>query len=315
MGRFFKLATTVLSNETEPIFLDCAEAKIDNDLQYKEYAVFPEFTPKDIPLALRHIHAKKWRVNAAIYGIKKKKDEICSTSKINSDVSMETDNQSDRHVYCINISDNEEDNDHGDGDVEEESVVDNEIDHNVLRGTNEIRKRNYNITPAINELNSASVGACASSLMSVTSATSCSSSLNVLVSASNDNTTNTVTNSASFYNYFVGDLERENAFDNGIIGNLVKPSSCRPTSIRDHKNPCSRCRVSCSYTMEAVLHPTNSISQPDILKELSLHGHPKSKNITVDGTSRGRLTHEAARELADHYIYAHNKFEPAFLPI
>ena len=63
-----------------------------------------------------------------------------------------------------------------------------------------------------------------------------------------------------------------------------------------------------------ILHPTKSISQDDIIEELELHGHPTSRKIEdQNGTKRNRTKTEAARELADHFIYAHNKIEPKFL--
>lgn len=43
----------------------------------------------------------------------------------------------------------------------------------------------------------------------------------------------------------------------------------------------------------------------DIKLELEMHHHPKPRKIE----NRQRSTYEAARELADHYIYSHNQIE------
>ena len=61
------------------------------------------------------------------------------------------------------------------------------------------------------------------------------------------------------------------------------------------------------------LNPKCSLSQTDILKELSFHKHPRSRILkTADGGKRQRNTTEAARELADHYKFAHDQQEPYF---
>jgi hypothetical protein len=65
-----------------------------------------------------------------------------------------------------------------------------------------------------------------------------------------------------------------------------------------------------------VLNPTKNISKDDILEELNIHWHPKSRMMESKGSDNKRLPRnvkEAARELADHYIYSHNQTEPFFL--
>ena len=91
------------------------------------------------------------------------------------------------------------------------------------------------------------------------------------------------------------------------------PGSCRPLPGSLKKPACYNCRESCSFSMENTLHPTKSLTQNDILDELEIHRHPKSRIIKIGSVSRQRVTFEAARELADHYIYAHKKKEPRFL--
>jgi hypothetical protein len=51
------------------------------------------------------------------------------------------------------------------------------------------------------------------------------------------------------------------------------------------------------------LHKTKGIGQNDILNELYLHGHPKSRQIKLGNKLKQRVTHKAPRELAVHYIY------------
>jgi hypothetical protein len=117
-----------------------------------------------------------------------------------------------------------------------------------------------------------------------------------------------------FYNFFSTRVkEIENIGDNI----RVIPNNCRkplgPKS-KSKKLPCIQCSTLCSYEIEMILHPTKSISQDDIIEELYLHGHPPSRKIEdQNGVKRNRTKVEAARELADHFIYAHNKTEPRFL--
>ena len=50
------------------------------------------------------------------------------------------------------------------------------------------------------------------------------------------------------------------------------------------------------------MNPQQPISQPDLLKELFAHSHPKSKRMP-DG--KFRTTPEGRLELSEHYKYAH----------
>ena len=89
-----------------------------------------------------------------------------------------------------------------------------------------------------------------------------------------------------------------------------RPQYCRSLPGTLKKPACSKCDELCSFSMESLLHPTNALSQPDILDELANHYHPSSRKISDNQINRQRITQEAARELADHYIFAHNKKEP-----
>ena len=55
--------------------------------------------------------------------------------------------------------------------------------------------------------------------------------------------------------------------------------------------------------MRDILNPTHPISQPDLLKELYLHSHPKSKKMP---NGNFRTTQEGRIELSEHYKYAHS---------
>jgi hypothetical protein len=61
------------------------------------------------------------------------------------------------------------------------------------------------------------------------------------------------------------------------------------------------------YSIADILGKKNGISQNDINEELA--NHPKSRKMPLGHLRR---TQEAARELADHYIYVHNMKEPEF---
>ena len=62
------------------------------------------------------------------------------------------------------------------------------------------------------------------------------------------------------------------------------------------------CDSVCAFTLEDLLDPNHGIGQIDLKLELEKHHHPKTRKIL----NKQRTTHEAARELADHYIYSHN---------
>ena len=107
------------------------------------------------------------------------------------------------------------------------------------------------------------------------------------------------------------------SLDENIDNNIIDiprqiPAFCRKNGTKT-KPTCFSCEALCSYSMERILHHTNPITQSDLLEELEIHHHPKSRIIECNGIKRSRLSLESARELADHYIYAHNKKEPFFL--
>lgn len=73
--------------------------------------------------------------------------------------------------------------------------------------------------------------------------------------------------------------------------------------------PCKDCKAICSLNIEDILSTDKrrKSTQPDILRELQEHGHPRSRNMNG---KRQRNTAEAAEELASHYEYYHNKKRP-----
>jgi len=98
-----------------------------------------------------------------------------------------------------------------------------------------------------------------------------------------------------------------------LVNNENPPQFCRKFPGSAKKPACIQCTSICSFSIESILHPTKSVSQTDIIAELELHHHPKSRKIKNNQIERQRLTCEAARELADHYIYVHKMKEPIFL--
>lgn len=62
--------------------------------------------------------------------------------------------------------------------------------------------------------------------------------------------------------------------------------------------------------MEDILNLEHGLTQNDLNDELTNHHHPRSRKMP-NGTMR--KTQEAARELADHYIYVHNMKEPEYI--
>ncbi len=84
----------------------------------------------------------------------------------------------------------------------------------------------------------------------------------------------------------------------------IKPIFCRDELERTSKKPpCAECDTICAFSLEDILDPFHGIGQADIKIELEKHHHPKTRKIE----NKQRTTHEAAKELADHYIYAHNQ--------
>jgi hypothetical protein len=120
--------------------------------------------------------------------------------------------------------------------------------------------------------------------------------------------TNHVETNKNFYDYFTFDRDLDN--NNLANENRALPIYCRGAPGTLKKPPCKNCDSPCSYEMEKILRSTNAITQSDIVEELKAHGHPTSRIIDLGDEKKQRVTHQAARELADHYIYAHNKKEP-----
>ncbi len=125
----------------------------------------------------------------------------------------------------------------------------------------------------------------------------------------NNYASNTEWPSENFMNYFVP-VQKQLPVQTVV----PYPNYCRPLPGTEKRPACSNCSQLCAFSMEAILHPIRSIGQVDLNMELQAHGHPTSRHIkTTDGRKRARLTHEAARELADHYKYFHRMEEPSFL--
>lgn len=118
-----------------------------------------------------------------------------------------------------------------------------------------------------------------------------------------------------FYEYFTLNNPLNNKANNPNIKQF--PVYCRTepgARSKSKKLSCINCNQLCSYTMEMILHPIKSISHDDIIEELEIHGHPTSRKFANEtGEKRNRNKIEAARELADHFIYAHDQKEPSFL--
>lgn len=86
-----------------------------------------------------------------------------------------------------------------------------------------------------------------------------------------------------------------------------KPQFCRGLyEISKKKPPCVDCTAICAFSIEDILSSNRGLTQAIINAELEAHKHPKSRKME---NSHMRNTREAARELADHYIYSHNMQE------
>ena len=84
----------------------------------------------------------------------------------------------------------------------------------------------------------------------------------------------------------------------------VKPQFCRSIEDGTMKKPaCVECIAICAFSLEDILNEVHGIGQHDLVAELKAHKHPSSRNMTK---TRQRNTRETARELADHYMFAHN---------
>ena len=111
---------------------------------------------------------------------------------------------------------------------------------------------------------------------------------------------------AEIFKYFTVRVEQNEA-----DANKPKPQYCRANIEATASKPaCANCNAICLYTLEDILSPTHGIGQRDLLAELTAHKHPKTRKMP---NSKLRITSEAARELADHYIFAHSMHEPEII--
>ncbi len=113
------------------------------------------------------------------------------------------------------------------------------------------------------------------------------------------------------------DIDFINHIDLGLNRNdneftmRIKPNFCRDELDKTKKKrSCGECNSLCAYTMEDLLDHNHGIGLEDLKLELDGHHHPKIRKMA---NGKNRTTQEKARELADHYIYSHNQFEPELL--
>jgi hypothetical protein len=91
---------------------------------------------------------------------------------------------------------------------------------------------------------------------------------------------------------------------------------CKTATLSSKKPACIECKQLCLYRIEAILDPINCLTISETKNELKLHKHPASRKLILleqPERKRERTADEARRELADHYIHAHNFKEPVFL--
>ena len=119
-------------------------------------------------------------------------------------------------------------------------------------------------------------------------------------------------NHSKYLKYFTNEPFKDVNNDSTQVIENEKAEYCHPLTITDKKR-CNDCENPCSYRIEDILSNKCPLTQTDILKELSFHNHPRSRVlVNLDGSKRQRVTSEAARELADHYRFAHHKEMPDF---
>lgn len=106
---------------------------------------------------------------------------------------------------------------------------------------------------------------------------------------------NLVSNQVRFH------TSRSNGITNTNI-EIPKLTSCRDVSSGKQKHKCKDCNAPCLLPIERFFSPKR-LKQAEIIKELEFHNHPKSR-IMNDGQQR--TTHQAAKELVEHYVIAHN---------
>lgn len=113
---------------------------------------------------------------------------------------------------------------------------------------------------------------------------------------------------ADIFKYFTARNEQDVARNEKVTSAIKpKPQYCRGYDETTATKPaCVNCSTLCSNTLEDILSPTHGIGQTDLLAELTAHKHPKTRKMA---NLKLRNTSEAARELADHYIFAHELHE------
>ena len=200
------------------------------------------------------------------------------------------------------------------------SVLSNENNFNELKikGTGTVPNRIYAVTPQNNTAEQANLAPYDSNSNYLNLHLKMNRIKSALAKKKDKTPENDPSNSTTnndFLNYFcLSSASNDNKINNNIVSpQRICPNFCRPPQFTPKKPACSKCEEIRSFTMESLLHPTKSLSQSDILDELQNHFHPRSRLITIDNITHQRSTQEAARELADHYIFAHNKIEPIFL--
>lgn len=122
----------------------------------------------------------------------------------------------------------------------------------------------------------------------------------------NDNNGAEANNNSSLYNFFSNESDINATVATAMEPTIPKTCFTRPSKKRPS---CTNCTQPCTLLMKDILHPTKSLTQHDICNELAIHGHPKVRKIN----NRNRTVVEASYELANHYIYSHNKTKPKFL--
>ena len=93
---------------------------------------------------------------------------------------------------------------------------------------------------------------------------------------------------------------------NHIINNSEISSdndNCTGTVNIHCKQACLNCIISCKFRLSEFIYMTKI----QTLEELKMHGHPKSRIITLrDKTKRNRSLEEAKEELRSHYLKNHH---------
>lgn len=114
-------------------------------------------------------------------------------------------------------------------------------------------------------------------------------------------------NIQDYYDLVIGNSEPVKNLNQNINAKF-----CRVINISKKKKICKDCIEICSYPIESLLSPKpeDRLTQEDILEELKIHHHPKTRIMPETGLFRS--TEEGAIELAEHYIFSHNIEAPFF---